>query len=895
MAGVTRKTALYGLLLATILYRGSFFFEIFSAPVLDNGIRFTLKNGNLAVKSLEDTDAFGRKTPAAVAGLRPGDRILQLGETNGRHYPITSLVAFSNALRILRSLPQFEVLVERETNGGKSTQIQVVVQHTSERWYWKEAMLALLWTFLLPLATIVTGFFIGFSKPEDDHAFSACLLFLCISALVSVSLYLLPSGLREFSRVYETTCDSFLLYCFMRFFLLFPSPSWIDRKMPWLKHVFFWFTLMIWLVNLLSVFSFYYSFEIYSSLVPYLAPAGTLFAVVYVAMLVIGVLSLVLNTVRQQSSDEKRRMVILLAGVVVGLVLPAIAVACLLATQTNSLWIITAIAVSLAVFPAAFAYVVVRHRVLGIRLIVRRGLQYLLISRGFWIAETILLFVLLFFLARPTLVRVLPLAPPLLLTFVIGGLTLLLYFALRRLNEPVMRAIDRRFFRQSYDAREILTELSHAVGRFAASPAELLQLITNRITRSLFPQRVAVFLKGYDICQDEGDTRPRMHPMKTDQYHCVWIQQGDNDEAPQLSAYVFPEAARVPQYVEQLPNPEALEVYLDDPRSWANTLASADSREAQRLQERELLDKLGSRLILPLTANEQTFGFLSLGEKLSEEPYSKEDKALLMTVAQQAAIALDYSKLISQVAEQERMKREMEIARQVQAQLFPQTFPSIAGLEYTGFCRAARGVGGDYYDFLGLRENLLGIALADISGKGISAALMMAGLQALMRSNAPTHEKSLQQLFLIVNRLMCSSAARGKYATFFYSVYDSDHQTLDYVNAGHLPPMVFCKDGSILRLRTGGPVVGMLPNAAFNKDQAKLRSGDVLLIYSDGVSEAMNSRDEEFGEERLIELVQPLLQKPATEIVQVVLAGIEEFVAGAPQNDDITLVVARVL
>src|SRR4029078_834248 len=141
---------------------------------------------------------------------------------------------------------------------------------------------------------------------------------------------------------------------------------------------------------------------------------------------------------------------------------------------------------------------------------------------------------------------------------------------------------------------------------------------------------------------------------------------------------------------------ESLEVNTEYPRSWAHALV-ATRNEARMQQERELLETLNVRLILPLITAGRTTGFIALAEKLSEEPYSKEYRRLLMTVAQQASIALDYSKLISQVAEQERMKREIEIARQVQAQLLPQVFPEIPGLQYAGYCRAARGVGGDYY------------------------------------------------------------------------------------------------------------------------------------------------------------------------------------------------------
>ena len=154
-------------------------------------------------------------------------------------------------------------------------------------------------------------------------------------------------------------------------------------------------------------------------------------------------------------------------------------------------------------------------------------------------------------------------------------------------------------------------------------------------------------------------------------------------------------------------------------------------------QERLFLESMRARLIVPLATHDHVLGFLSLGEKLSEEPYSREDKELLMAVAEQMAIALDYAYLVGQAAEQERLRREIEIAKQVQLQLFPQTQPRMRTIEYSAVCRPAREVGGDYYDFLQLDGDNLCLALGDISGKGLSASLLMASLQALMRSQAP--------------------------------------------------------------------------------------------------------------------------------------------------------------
>ena len=864
---MNRKLILFVLLAATVLYRGSFLFEIFSRNSIYAGIRWTVNEQTLVAKKIEPTDPFGRPTAAAWAGIKEGDRIVEIKDTNGNSFPIRSLNDFGDAIRKFRGTHEPAFVVLRKNSSGIDERIELVVKPRSAGVQdLKASLLTIFWTSLLPLVAIVTAFFIGFSKPQDNHAFLASLLFLSFSAIITIDIYLLPPGLRGFSRLYETACIVFLPYLFIRFFLLFPSSSWIERKFPWLKRAFLLFTLLLLVVRLFADFFLHTSFERYTRFQEVISPIWSLLNAGWFTMLGIGVISLLMNTFRRQGLDERRKMLILLSGVVLGIILPGVLILFMIRTGSNSIFLFSAIALFVTAFPAAFAYVVIRHRVLGIQLLFRRGLQYLLISRTFWVLESILIFLLLYFLVLPVLMPLVPWIPTFFRMILVGVLTLLAYYGIRRINRPIMETIDKSFFRQAYDAREILTDLSHAVGRFAANPAQLLELVTDKISRSLHPDPVAVFLKGYDIAADE-EGKARLYRMKEDRYFCVWIQKGT--QTPASSDYVLPEDASVSQQIEKLEQPQAMEVQLDD-------------------------SGLRARLLLPLYMDGRSIGFFSLGEKLSEEPYSAEDKNLLLTVAQQTAIALHYSKLIMEVADQEKTKREIEIAKQVQAQLFPQTLPPVLNLDYIGYCRAARSIGGDYYDFLNLGHNILGIGLGDISGKGISAALLMSSLQALLRSNAPEKGNALDHLFQKMNELLCGSAAKGKYATFFYGVFDGEHRSIVYANAGHLPPMVFRKNGDVLRLKTGGMVLGMLPEATYSKEQVELRTGDVLVIFSDGASEAMNINDEEFGEERLIELVKPNLEKSAVEIKDLILAGIERFVGHADQHDDLTLVVACV-
>ena len=247
-----------------------------------------------------------------------------------------------------------------------------------------------------------------------------------------------------------------------------------------------------------------------------------------------------------------------------------------------------------------------------------------------------------------------------------------------------------------------------------------------------------------------------------------------------------------------------------------------------------------------------------------------------------------------EMAQRERLNRELEIAREVQEHLFPQRFPPAPGLDYCGQCRPAREVGGDYYDFLELSDRRLGIAIGDVSGKGVGAALMMASLEASLRALASVVQDPAD-LMGRVNSLVCQASAANRYATLFYAEYDPATRRLTYVNAGHNPPVVLrnCGGGcQVLRLETGGPVIGLFPQR-YQRGVFSHEPGDLVMLFTDGVSESMNVRDEEWGEERLIEVAKTCHGLPAMEGMRRILAAAQAFAGGAPQQDDLTLVVLR--
>ena len=299
--------------------------------------------------------------------------------------------------------------------------------------------------------------------------------------------------------------------------------------------------------------------------------------------------------------------------------------------------------------------------------------------------------------------------------------------------------------------------------------------------------------------------------------------------------------------------------------------------------------------------------------------------ALGSTMALPSGILVNVYKLIPTLAEEAlsraKLEREFEIAREVQERLFPQTLPKVAGVEMAAHCRPAQAVGGDYYDLIDIRdgslaevdhapgENIsfpigttahgchrLGIAIGDISGKGMSAALLMASLHASLRGQVLSGAGDLGTKMANVNRLLYNASDSNRYATFFYAELDCALRTLHYVNGGHNPPAVLRKeDGAwrVFRLGDGGPVIGLLAGALYTEQMLHLLPGDILLAFTDGISEAMNASEDEWGEDRMIAEAQAHADLNAEELLQHLFRAADVFAAGAPQHDDMTVVVLR--
>jgi serine phosphatase RsbU (regulator of sigma subunit) len=240
-----------------------------------------------------------------------------------------------------------------------------------------------------------------------------------------------------------------------------------------------------------------------------------------------------------------------------------------------------------------------------------------------------------------------------------------------------------------------------------------------------------------------------------------------------------------------------------------------------------------------------------------------------------------------------RTAQELEIAKQVQARLFPQKLPQLKTLEYAGICIQAREVGGDYYDFLNLGRDRLGLVIGDTSGKGIGAALLMANLQANLRSQSAIALDQPQRFLESVNQLFFENTSDHAYATLFFAEYDDTEMQLRYANCGHYAPVILRCNGTLERLHSTATVLGLFPEWSCSIEQCQLFPGDIVALYTDGITESFNDAGEEFGEQRLIEVLQRNREATSQALLTAMVDEIRRF-SPREQHDDITLIVARV-
>ena len=653
----------------------------------------------------------------------------------------------------------------------------------------------------------------------------------------------------------------------LHLFLVFPEPSPLLRRFPRLTTLLYLLPIALFPLALVVGVLQIVDRPLTSAVVGQGSPLAQAFLGVMILYAIAALVSPVL-TYRSSSVTSRRKLRVVVVGTLAGFLpsLLLILASVFFDLSALPLWLARALffwcVPSLLLVPIAFAYAIVRHQVIPVRLMIRRGVRYLLVSRGFYLVEAVAVVAAIVFVltgARAEALDRIGGRADLLAT---GTAAVVVFAALQLLNRRVMPAIDRRFLRQAYDSAMVQEAIGEAA-RKLPSIDDFLGLVAGQIEGALHPETLAIFLRD----------------PTSGHYSCA-----------------FPPPDGLAEISASAPLIQALK-------------GAPESRETEE-----------GGLLLPIVAQSDVIGVLALGPRRGDLPYSREDRQLLQAIAWQLSFAVESAHLVRRKADEERMRREMVMASEVQRRLFPEGPLASRRLDLAGLCLPALGVGGDYYDFLSLREGVIGLAVADVAGKGISAALLMSVVQATLRSQAGS--VSPTELVASMNRLLYRSAARNRFASLFYAEFDEATDLLTFVNAGHNPPLLLRRGGggepafpprrgpraseaavalvdpvvpaTMQRLCTGGLVIGALAAVGYEQDVVKLAQGDLLVAYTDGVTEAFDANGQEFGEERLRLIIESAGDRPAAEVAEAIVAAVRQFSVDTPQHDDITLVVARV-
>jgi phosphoserine phosphatase RsbU/P len=465
----------------------------------------------------------------------------------------------------------------------------------------------------------------------------------------------------------------------------------------------------------------------------------------------------------------------------------------------------------------------------------------------------------------------------------------------------IIPALRRRASPIAYDHQRILLELGDAA-RHSNNLADVYKFSVNTVANALHVANVSILVRD----QESGNFVLRSSSA---------AENGGPDSASgapaDSSQLVLPQDAFVVRRLSKLSIPMRIET--EDLNAWERAASFIQGLNyTKREAERRVLQQLDSRLLVQIRNKAQLTGILSLGPRYSGFDFEEKDLNMLMSIAEQLALVIDNSNLVERIVDQEKMLHEMALAAAVQQHLFPEEAPKSPIVQISGYCKPAGFVGGDYYDFMQLDDGQIGMAVADVAGKGFSAAMLTFMIHAFLRSQALTavpgskYRAPLSQLASSLNRLLFASTSSASYVTLFYAAFDETSGRLNFINAGHNPPFLLHTDSAVggmampassngvMKLESGGPMLGLFQDCPVQESSFQLRQGDFLFAYTDGAIDAVNPQGEEFGEERLLTLVKSKTHLPATRARDEILHGIEAWCGDAPQPDDITMVVLKV-
>ncbi|MFC1572343.1 SpoIIE family protein phosphatase [Candidatus Eisenbacteria bacterium] len=695
---------------------------------------------------------------------------------------------------------------------------------------------------LINIGYLLVGLWAFARRPDSAGVRALTLFSLSMASLMTTGVHLLPGQFAAFEIPWGDLVESiievmtFLMGTFwLLLAVLFPRPLGIIRRHPIWSHI------VIFLPPSLSV----------------TLQALGVGVSQYVPMLIIG-LSIgtgfwVLSWRLASGSDplERRQLTLVIYGTGIGLgsllVLVIIGIIPGLARQLGQLARLAMVSfalLALLLSPASFAYAFGRYRLLEVEGKLRRGSRYALVTTALLVVFVAVLFGVSQLLLK--LLQVESRTP----TLAVAMLSALGFF-------PVLRRthgfVERRVYPERAQLQAILSELLSAT---VAMPDRftLWQQLEQKLKQSLGVTRMVPILRRSEpagfVLADGG-----VAPLREDS-----------------------------ALMRELTRPGGA-VLVDEARA-AGHIETASAEDAW-------LEKENVWLLLPMSVRGQLIGALALSFDHEHEDLAAEELSLLVSLAAQVALQSENLRLLEENIEKQHLEEQLAMARKVQERFLPQELPATPGLEVAARCIFSLEVAGDYYDVIPLLEDRTLLAIGDVSGKGAGAALLMANVQASLRALAGVQIK-LARAVTQLNDVIYGNTEIGQFITFFAAIYDARSGELEYVNAGHNPPRIIREDGTLEQLEVGGPILGVFPKTLYEQGRVVLQKSDMMIAFTDGVSEAIDDNEIEFSEERIVEIVTQHRDRPVEAFLGLIRQAVEEHSGSSSFADDFTLVAMRV-
>jgi sigma-B regulation protein RsbU (phosphoserine phosphatase) len=744
---------------------------------------------------------------------------------------------------------------------------------------------------IYPLIFLLPGFVVFLLKPGDKQAL---LLALMLGTYFAISNYALPSlpAWLLYVAVAARILGTLFWPVFFHFFLVFPERSPLLRRFPRLEFY-------LYLPYLLTILPFHapnrywniFEPELAWRVIPPQSLLGTLNFIFIVLYVVAGVAALALNY-WQASPAAKRKARVAVVGSGLGIIHMFL----MLISEVTSLGrmsefrMVSGVAglLLLPLIPASFSYAIVRHQVIPVSLIIRRGVRYMLVSRGAVLLDMIAVGLSVTTVLTYVFNRTRP--PGIVIGLVSAAVGIITWKVASRLHDKYLAPlIDRRFFRQSYDAHQIVAELTQSLRTVKDLP-QLLELVAMKIQSALQTENVTVFLRDRELGRYQTA------------YSCDYSEAHGRAVTRQRDGQMM-KLAGVIERASDNGHPVAVEL--------EEVLSDGGGGDEMTAAELEVLKEVKAALLMPLVSKEVTLGIISLGPRLGDLPFSRDDKRLLTSVSGPATFAIENARLVEQMIAEARRLQEIEVdhrrkteelayARQLQLSMLPKRDLSFDQIEIIGQMRTATEVGGDYYDFIEMANGRVCIAVGDATGHGMAAGLVvgmvkMGLINGLQQLNDHT---SVKLLIEDLNRaLKRSLSQRGMGMCLGAAILDVSTLKAEVISNGMPAPYHYrAANHSLSPVVTQAPPLGFLRQVNVRPVEAQLQPGDALVWLSDGFEERLDRQGQVWGDEQVaLRLERICVEESRAEgIARRMIEACDSAAGGRVNDDDMTIVVAKV-